>query len=76
MEDECNGCGECEEICQIKAIKLGDSVAVLNKKRCIGCGVCATRCSVDAITMNRREEEAVPPPSMDDLMVKISEGRV
>lgn len=75
-EDECTGCGECEEICQIKAIKLDDSIAVLNKKRCIGCGVCASRCPVEAITMNRREEETVPPPTRDDLMMKISEGRV
>ena len=75
-EDECTGCGNCEEICQIKAIELVDSVAVLNKERCIGCGVCVSNCPVEAITMIRREEETIPPPSLDDLMVKISEGRL
>ena len=76
LEDECTGCGECEEICQIKAIEMDDSVAVVLKERCIGCGICASHCPVDAIAMNRREEETVPPLSIDDLMMKISEGRV
>ena len=75
-EDECTGCGECVEICQIKAIKLDDSVAVLGKELCIGCGVCASNCPVEAITMTRRKQATVPPPSIDDLMVKISQGRV
>ena len=75
MEDECTGCGECAESCQINAIELNDSIAVLKKERCIGCGVCASNCPVDAIVMNRRQEETVPPASMEDLMVKISEGR-
>ena len=75
LEDECSGCGECEEICQIKAIELDNSVAVLNKERCIGCGICASHCPVEAITMNRREAQTVPPLSPNDLMVKISEGR-
>lgn len=76
MEDECNGCGECVESCQVNAIELDDSIAVLKEKRCIGCAVCASTCPVDAITMNRRHEETVPPTSINELMVKISEGRV
>ena len=76
MEDECTGCGECVEICQIKAIELDDSIAVLRRERCIGCGVCASNCPVDTIVMKRRQEETVPPASIEDLMVKISEGRV
>ena len=47
LEDECTACGECEEICQIKAIEMDDSVAVVLKERCIGCGVCASRCPVE-----------------------------
>jgi Na+-translocating ferredoxin:NAD+ oxidoreductase RNF subunit RnfB len=76
MEDECTGCAECVESCQINSIELDDSIAVLKRERCIGCGLCASNCPVDAITMNRRQEETVPPESMNDLMAKISEGRV
>ena len=40
--EECNGCGVCEERCQVGAVtisqKFGFSVVDLN--RCIGCGVC------------------------------------
>ncbi|WAC07015.1 MAG: 4Fe-4S binding protein [Thermodesulfobacteriota bacterium] len=75
-EDECTGCGACVEFCQVKAIELGDSVAVLDKKLCIGCGVCASNCPVEAITMARRKQTTVPPSSIDDLMVKISQGKV
>jgi Na+-translocating ferredoxin:NAD+ oxidoreductase subunit B len=75
-EDECTGCGECAETCQVKAIELVDSIAVLGEGLCIGCGVCASNCPVEAITMTRREQETVPPSSINDLMVKISQGRV
>ena len=75
-EDDCTGCGECEELCQIKALELEDSVALLLEERCIGCGVCASHCPVDAITMKRREKETVPSASMDDLMLKIAEERM
>jgi len=75
LEDECSGCGECEEICQLNAIELDNSVAVLNQERCIGCGICASTCPVEAITMKRREAQTVPPLSTNELMGKISEGR-
>jgi Pyruvate/2-oxoacid:ferredoxin oxidoreductase delta subunit len=75
-EDECTACGECVEICQVKAIELDDSVAVVKKERCIGCGVCASQCPVEAIIMKRKQEETVPPLLIDQLMMNISEGRV
>jgi Pyruvate/2-oxoacid:ferredoxin oxidoreductase delta subunit len=76
-EDDCTGCGECVEVCHIKAIELKDSsVACLLEERCIGCGVCASHCPVDTIAMQRREKETVPPATMDDLMMKIAEERM
>jgi len=62
-EDECAGCGHCEERCQVHAIKGGDGVAIVDRKKCIGCGLCATGCPSDAIRMVRRPDaEIVNPP--------------
>jgi Na+-translocating ferredoxin:NAD+ oxidoreductase subunit B len=72
---DCTGCGECEERCQIHAISIGDSVSVIDEKRCIGCGVCVSGCPVDAIAMVRRPEEGVLPSNINELMTKIAEGR-
>jgi len=74
-EDDCVGCGECVDLCQIKAIELDDDIAKLIEGRCIGCGVCASSCPNEAISMIRRAEEIVPPEDINDLMEKIAEGR-
>lgn len=73
--EECTGCGVCEDRCQIHAISVVDSVSVVNERRCIGCGVCVSGCPTDAVTMRRREEEAVLPRDINELMMKIAEGR-
>jgi len=72
---DCTGCGECEERCQIHAISIVDSVSIINEKRCIGCGVCVSGCPADAVSMKRRREEAILPKNINELMMKIAEGR-
>ena len=87
---KCTGCLFCEIQCTFRHTGMfGTTKSMIkiisNEKEmlqaamvCRHCQspVCMELCPVDAITMNRRQEETVPPKSMNDLMVKISEGRV
>ena len=74
-EDDCTGCETCINICPMEAIKLVDNLAKIKKKRCIGCGNCVVRCPSDAISLNKRERQFVPYPTMDDLFDKIMQRK-
>ena len=74
-EDECTGCGDCVDRCQVQALELTGSTVALKEERCIGCGLCVTTCPAEAITLKRRQEEIVPPNDINDLMVAIQKGR-
>lgn len=52
-ERECTGCGECRDLCPVRAITVEDTASV-NRAVCIGCGVCVTHCPSKAITLVRR----------------------
>lgn len=47
--DSCKKCGNCEDTCDQKAIKVGEKKAEVNPERCILCGYCAEHCPVFAI---------------------------
>jgi uncharacterized Fe-S center protein len=42
--DRCIGCGECEIICPVKAIKLVNKKSVVDNAKCIGCASCLAVC--------------------------------
>ncbi len=63
----CTGCGTCLERCQVKAITLIDDIASIDLKRCIGCGNCIIICPSEAISLHKKEEQYIPPQTMDDL---------
>jgi electron transport complex protein RnfB len=44
----CNGCGVCREVCEARAIRMGN-VARIVVERCTGCGACAEKCPAGAI---------------------------
>jgi len=52
-EEDCVGCGTCEQKCPIEAINLVDAIANINEDKCIGCGVCAHLCPEGAIHLER-----------------------
>ncbi|MFH1240765.1 MAG: 4Fe-4S binding protein [Pseudomonadota bacterium] len=58
--EECIGCGACEEICPVDAVKLVDDKALVDLNWCIGCGVCAVSCPAGAISIRRRFERKAP----------------
>ena len=60
--DECNGCGVCEDRCQVGACTV-DDVAEINAAKCIGCGLCVTGCSTEAMSLQLRPDaEIMHPP--------------
>jgi len=65
----CSGCGECAQICPVKAVALeGDvEIAAINELLCIGCGLCSYHCPIDAISMKLREGFSEPPETAKDL---------
>lgn len=73
--DLCAGCGTCINQCQMKAITQTDDISSIEKKRCIGCGNCIAICPSEAIILQKKEEQYIPPPTMDDLYEKILEEK-
>ncbi|MBN2357220.1 4Fe-4S binding protein [candidate division KSB1 bacterium] len=74
MVDEqlCNGCGVCEERCQIQAIHTGDDgIARVNESCCIGCGVCIHFCPSEALRLQMRQETVVPPLNLRAMTMRI-----
>lgn len=52
ISDRCNGCGECQKVCQFKAIEgEGKEQRRVIQERCIGCRECERVCPVDAVEM-------------------------
>ena len=60
--DECDGCGVCEDRCQVGACTV-DDIAEINVAKCIGCGLCVTGCSTEAVSLRLRPDaEIIHPP--------------
>ena len=57
----CNGCEICVEKCQMDARNMVDSIAVVNLDRCIGCGNCVVLCTSNANSLQKKEQEIIPP---------------
>lgn len=64
--DECVGCADCIDRCQMEALALKDEVISIDESRCIGCGNCVTVCPTNCLSMVRRAE-AKPPEAGDAL---------
>jgi Pyruvate/2-oxoacid:ferredoxin oxidoreductase delta subunit len=73
--DECNGCEECKDRCQIKAIRMEGDYPVVDQEVCLGCGVCAHFCPSGAMKMEEREKKIIPPKTYKDLMVRLMKER-
>ncbi|MCP4611566.1 MAG: 4Fe-4S dicluster domain-containing protein [Planctomycetes bacterium] len=57
-ENTCIACGDCADLCPVKAIKV-DNIAVVDSETCIGCGVCITHCPSESMALERRPDSEV-----------------
>ncbi len=51
--EKCLGCGACESLCPVGAIKLKKGKAVIDTKKCIKCGSCMSLCPAEAIVIKK-----------------------
>ncbi|MFX0027583.1 MAG: 4Fe-4S binding protein [Candidatus Hermodarchaeota archaeon] len=65
--DLCTTCETCIDVCQMDAIKITDETSEVNKQRCIGCGNCVVKCPSEALSLQKKEEEYIPPETEADL---------
>lgn len=54
--DKCSGCGLCETVCPVQAIKMeydksGFVYPVIQKEKCIDCGLCERKCVVKTVSV-------------------------
>ena len=47
--DKCTGCGDCVDICPIKALEIKNSKVIVSDD-CIDCGACVGQCPVEALS--------------------------
>ena len=66
----CEGCGNCEESCQVGAVNVSEKeqYAVVNLDRCLGCGVCVSNCPTESISLVKKPVEVIPPQTREELI--------
>lgn len=74
-KSDCTACGACVSRCHVGALSLDGDTVDLAKENCIGCGACVSVCPTGAIAMIRRDVQSPPVRTLDELAVRIAEGR-
>ncbi len=77
-DDNCTGCEDCLDRCQMNAIRMNDDDrAEVNPDRCIGCGLCVPTCQADAMKLVLKPEDRrrIPPASMGEQMMLMAQKR-
>jgi len=70
VEEDCNGCGKCVNVCPVEAMTLVSAndpnkpkmkKAKLNEDFCLGCSLCWRACDKDQIIIKSRPIKVIPP---------------
>lgn len=72
--ETCEGCGVCEDRCQMEAVQFVEEKASVDIDRCIGCGLCVSTCPTDSMTLVRKPESEQPDVPQD-IIKSIELGR-
>ena len=59
--EKCAGCGICEDVCPVEAVRVSDGVARIDQDRCNECEACVEACPNEAIlvVIEPAEERAI-----------------
>jgi ferredoxin len=59
--EKCTGCGVCEDVCPVEAVRVSDGVARIDQDRCNECEACVEACPDEAIlvVIEPAEEKAL-----------------
>ncbi|MFZ5587574.1 MAG: 4Fe-4S binding protein [Thermodesulfobacteriota bacterium] len=72
--DNCTGCGQCREVCQVEAPQPAAETMAVDAGLCLGCGHCVLACPTGAIGMRPRPKPA-PYGSFPELVGAMLRGR-
>lgn len=56
-DEKCNGCGKCEKVCPVNAIKVVERKPIWTQKQCIHCTACINRCPQEAIQYGNKTKK-------------------
>jgi len=59
VDELCNGCRLCEEVCTYSRIKVIDGKAVVDELTCGGCGTCAAACPRGALQVRHSTDDQI-----------------
>jgi len=74
-QETCEGCGTCEDRCQMEALNLQNDKISYNVDRCIGCGLCVSTCPTDSLSLKRKPESQQVKIPKDAIAAAIGHGR-
>jgi electron transport complex protein RnfB len=76
-EDLCDGCGLCQERCQMDALYLDDGIMHVARTHCIGCGLCITTCPNGALKLERKPEAELSslPKTSTEKYIRLAKTR-
>jgi len=76
VEENCTGCGICEENCAQEAITLGsDNIAHIDIKKCVGCGQCIAVCQYDAARVVWENASALANRKIAEYTMAVLKGK-
>ncbi len=73
--EQCNGCEECVERCQMDAVSVENDISIIASDKCIGCGLCVSNCPVNAIELQVKDSINVLPDDRNAMYQKIMTER-
>lgn len=53
--NRCVGCGDCEKVCPVDAVKVFNGKAIIDAEKCIKCEICIGSCTYNAIRKNNED---------------------